>query len=52
MTPLWHGIELSRGVVDHTLGFTAAVGHMAYLGLWIVVGTVIAARQFKKRLGS
>lgn len=52
VTPLWHGIELCRGVVDHTLGFTTAVGHLAYLGLWIVVGTAIAARQFKKRLGS
>ena len=49
--PLWHGTELSRSFVTHSLGFGELLAHLAYLLLWIVVGTVISTRQFARRLG-
>ena len=52
ITPLWHGVELCRGATLHTLTFWPAVGHVAYLMLWLVVGTVVAARLFARRLAT
>ncbi len=50
VTPLWHGVELCRGMTLGEIGFTAAVGHTAYLGLWVVVGGWLALRAFRRRL--
>jgi lipooligosaccharide transport system permease protein len=50
VTPLWHGVELTRGWalgIDPT--FSAAF-HFGYLGLWIVVGSLLAVRQLRKRM--
>lgn len=52
VTPLWHGVELCRGAALHTLSPGAAAGHLAYLALWIVVGTSVALRLFRRRLAS
>jgi lipooligosaccharide transport system permease protein len=52
ITPLWHGVELCRGVSLHTLDVATAVGHIAYLGLWAVVGTVAAIVVFRRRLAT
>lgn len=49
-TPLWHGVELSRGFALGTMGWFAAVGHVAYLLVWCVVGGVLADRAFARRL--
>jgi lipooligosaccharide transport system permease protein len=50
LTPLWHGVALSR---DLALG-TATVGstllHVAYLTVWIVVGFGFAVRNYQRRL--
>jgi lipooligosaccharide transport system permease protein len=50
-SPLWHGVELSRGA---TLGGGTAWGwtaHVAYLAAWAVVGYMLARARFAKRLG-
>jgi lipooligosaccharide transport system permease protein len=49
-TPLWHGVELTRAWalgLDPTFPTTL---HFAYLGLWIVVGSLLAVRQLRKRM--
>jgi lipooligosaccharide transport system permease protein len=51
VTPLWHGTELSRGVAFGTWEFLPALGHVAYLLAMFAFGTVLAARQFQRRLG-
>ncbi|MGD9703028.1 MAG: ABC transporter permease [Acidimicrobiia bacterium] len=51
-TPLWHGVELCRQVSLHRLGVAAALGHLAYLALWIVGGTYMAIAMFRRRLAT
>ena len=50
VTPLWHGVVLSR---ELSLG-TATVGgvllNVVYLSAWIAVGSWLAARAFQRRL--
>ena len=50
-TPLWHGVELCRALAlgAATAGATTA-GHVAYLALWVVVGSFAAVRRFRRRL--
>jgi lipooligosaccharide transport system permease protein len=48
--PLWHAIELVRGV---TLGITPTwpySGHIAYLAVWLLIGTALALWVFRRRL--
>jgi lipooligosaccharide transport system permease protein len=50
VTPLWHGVELSRAAV---LGLTTGwpvMAHVAYLGLWVAAGSLLAAARFRARL--
>jgi lipooligosaccharide transport system permease protein len=50
VTPLWHGVELTRAA---TLGAPTAAGwlwHVAYLALWAGAGYLVATRQFRRRL--
>jgi len=50
VVPLWHGVELARGI---SLGLPTAfspVVHVAYLAVWIVAGTVAGIRLFRRRL--
>ncbi|MAT03672.1 MAG: ABC transporter [Acidimicrobiaceae bacterium] len=49
-TPLWHGVELCRNAVYDRLEFWPTVGHLAYLVTLAVVGWVMAARSFNRRL--
>lgn len=49
-TPLWHGVELSRGFTLGTLGWLPALGHALYLGLWSGVGGWVAYRCYRRRL--
>jgi lipooligosaccharide transport system permease protein len=51
VSPLWHGVELCRAAtsIDHG-SLLAAVGHLAYLTLWAVVGLWLAYRSFIHRL--
>jgi lipooligosaccharide transport system permease protein len=49
-TPLWHGVDLCRGLVLGTIGAAAAVGHAAYLLAWIVGGLAVARVKYRQRL--
>ena len=50
VTPLWHGVALSRGLALGTIDAGAAAVHVGYLVLWTAVGLVLAARAFRRRL--
>jgi lipooligosaccharide transport system permease protein len=50
VVPLWHGVELARGI---SLGLSTTfppVVHVGYLVLWTVAGTVVGIRMFRRRL--
>jgi lipooligosaccharide transport system permease protein len=49
-SPLWHGVQLCRGV---TLGVPTAwppLVHLGYLELWAVAGYLLARRGYLRRL--
>jgi lipooligosaccharide transport system permease protein len=49
-SPLWHGVELGRA---STLGIDTEWGwplHVGYLLLWCVGGSLLALRQFTRKL--
>jgi lipooligosaccharide transport system permease protein len=50
LTPLWHGVALSRGFALGTITAAGALLHVAYLCAWIAVGVVLAARNYRRRL--
>ena len=50
VTPLWHGVTLSRDLMLGTATLPAAVGHAAYLLLFVVAGWAWALRTFSNRL--
>jgi lipooligosaccharide transport system permease protein len=49
-TPLWHGVDLTRGLVLGTTGAVRALGHTAYLLAWVVAGLALARRCYARRL--
>jgi lipooligosaccharide transport system permease protein len=52
LTPLWHGVELTRAAANSRLTLTATAEHVAALLAFIGLGWVLARRTFAKRLGS
>ena len=50
LTPLWHGVALSRSLALGTATVGATLLHVAYLAGWIVVGFSFAARNYQRRL--
>jgi lipooligosaccharide transport system permease protein len=52
LTPLWHGVALSRGLALGTVSAGAALGHVLYLSAWIAGGTWFAARNYHRRLAT
>lgn len=48
--PLWHGVVVARGLTTDGLGLGAALGHLAYMGAWVVVGCVVSVRRLTVRL--
>jgi lipooligosaccharide transport system permease protein len=50
ISPLWHGTELARGTALGHLSDLAALGHVGYLLLWLVVGIGLARWRFRVRL--
>ncbi len=50
LSPLWHAVDLSRGIVLGGLDAGLALVHVCYLALWILVGYVLAVRAFTSRL--
>src|SRR5690606_10640259 len=49
-TPLWHGVELSRGSVHRTLGLGESAAHVAVLLAYAAVGWMICRRTYARRL--
>ena len=50
LTPLWHGVDLCRHLSLGVASFWGSMAHVAYLVLWIVVGTVVAMHTYRRRL--
>jgi len=50
VTPLWHGIELCRGLTTGDLDVVLAVVHVAYLLAFVVVGTLVAIHYHRRAL--
>jgi lipooligosaccharide transport system permease protein len=48
--PLWHCTELCRDLALSRAELGPAVGHLAYLGAWLVLGTLYAVRRYRRRL--
>ena len=52
VTPLWHGVNLCRQLTLGHVNSLGAVGHVAYLLLFVVVGYVWGLRTYSRRLFS
>ena len=50
LTPIWHGVELCRGLMLGTIGLLPASGHIAYLLAWTIGGLALARRSYRQRL--
>lgn len=48
--PVWHGVELCRGLIVGGPTALTLVGHSAYLALWILAGWFLATTTFTNRL--
>ena len=49
-TPLWHATELSRQLSLGGMTVAGTAGHLAYLCLWLVVGSWLALTGLRRRL--
>jgi lipooligosaccharide transport system permease protein len=49
-TPLWHGVDLCRGLTLGTITWPLAFVHVAYLSVWAVVGLLLALHTYAQRL--
>jgi lipooligosaccharide transport system permease protein len=49
-TPLWHGVELCRMFTLGDVSALRALGHAAYLLLFVVIGFAWAQRTYAERL--
>ncbi|MGN6332820.1 MAG: ABC transporter permease [Motilibacteraceae bacterium] len=52
-TPLWHGVQLTRGAMlgaASGLGVGMAVLHLAVIAVWVVVGARLVDASFRRRL--
>jgi lipooligosaccharide transport system permease protein len=50
LTPMWHGVELARGVEFGSLSWWPSIGHVAYLVTLFICGTLVARVKFRARL--
>jgi len=50
LTPLFHGVELVRGVTLHTLTLGDGLAHAGFLAAMVVIGALAAMRTFRARL--
>jgi lipooligosaccharide transport system permease protein len=50
VTPLWHGVMMSRDLSLGVASFWPTLGHAAYLLVWISVGTWLTVRGLTRRL--
>ena len=52
LTPLFHGVELLRGLILGSLDLGAAPWHLAYLLVFFGIGLALADRSLARRLAS
>ena len=52
LTPLFHGVELMRGLILGTLNLGTAPWHVAYLLVFFAIGLILADRSLARRLAS
>jgi lipooligosaccharide transport system permease protein len=52
VTPLYHGVSLCRGLTLGTIGWSAALGHAAYLLVLGIAGFALAQRTYRLRLAT
>jgi lipooligosaccharide transport system permease protein len=50
LTPIWHGVDLSRMLTLDDVRVLPALGHVAYLLLWLLAGWYVSLRAFSTRL--
>lgn len=50
LTPLYHGVELVRGLTLHTISSAGAAVHVLYLGAMLAIGVLAAHRSFSRKL--
>ena len=50
VTPIWHGVELCRGLMLGDVELLPALGHVAYLLAWTIGGLRVARRTYRRRL--
>ena len=50
VTPLWHAVDACRDLFLGTVSPGPLLGHLAYLGLWAVLGYVLAVRVLTRRM--
>ena len=50
LTPLFHGVQLIRGLVLDSLNWAAAPIHLAYLLAMLAIGIVLADRNLRRRM--
>ena len=48
--PLWHGVVVARDFSLGTVAWSGVAGHLAYICVWIVAGTLVATRRLRTRL--
>lgn len=51
-SPLWHGVELTRGATTGTLEVLPAAGHVLVLLAFLAVGYLVGCRTFTRRLSA
>jgi lipooligosaccharide transport system permease protein len=50
LTPIWHGVDLTRMLTAGDVQTWGALGHLAYILAWVVAGWFYAVTGFRKRL--
>jgi lipooligosaccharide transport system permease protein len=50
LTPLWHGVTLSRDLMTGDVSVGSDLLHLAYLLLWVTAGLVAALITYRRRL--
>lgn len=50
IAPLWHGVVVARGFTTGNVDWAGVAGHLAYVTLWAVVGTIVATRRLSGKL--
>ncbi len=50
LSPLWHGVELARRATTGDVAVLPMFGHACYLAAFVIVGVVVGARTYTRRL--